>query len=166
VTPPPTTDQCKKCTGGCKREGVAPTASSMQNNIKYTLSYQPGQIRYFYFNENSDRTSSNQNPLSIAIEDPSQDTGMYNIDMVVRYAGTTCDDTKKPTMADLAEIKKRTPGYEYGVNGLYYSLAMDGFETITIKNNPQGCYYVMVVNVDTRADESTIYYVDWDSKFM
>ncbi|MFA4817657.1 MAG: myxococcus cysteine-rich repeat containing protein, partial [Parcubacteria group bacterium] len=158
------------CTAGCKKEStqINPTSSStatlMQNNIKYRLSYQPGQIRYFYFIENSNKGIGNKNPLSIAIEDPSQDTGMYNIDAVARYAGTMCDDTKKPTMADLAEIKKHTPGYEPGVNGLYYSLAMTGFETITITDHPEGCYYVMVVNVDTHADESTIYYADFDSK--
>ncbi len=139
------------------------SAILIKNSIDNFYGFSPGQIRYFYFIENSNKGIGNNNVLLPQIADMIQ-TYMYNIDMVVRYAGPTCDDSKKPTMADRDKILRGE--IIWGQDGFYASMASDGTESLMIYDNPLGCYYIMVVNVDQFSeDKIRVKYSDFDSNY-
>lgn len=127
------------------------------------LEFRDNEIKHFYFRENSDKGIGDKNVLLIQIADMIQ-LYQYNVDMVVRYAGPTCDDSKKPTMADRDKILKGEIGW--GQDGFYASMSSDGFESLMIYDNPLGCYYIMVVNVDQFSeDKIRVKYSDFDSNY-
>jgi len=139
------------------------SAIRIYNSIDNFYGFSPGQIRYFYFIENSNKGIGNNNVLLVQIADMIQ-TYMYNVDMVVRYAGETCDDSKMPTMADRDKILRGQ--IIWGQDGFYASMSADGFESVMIYNNPLGCYYIMVVNVDQFSeDKIRVKYSDLDSNY-
>ena len=89
-------------------------------------------------------------------------TYLYNIDMIVKYAGPNCE-YGKPTMSDYNDIIAGK--IKFGQNNLWFHLSSTAFETVEIPApNPQGCYYVMVKNADTvRESKISIKYQDFDS---
>ncbi len=128
--------------------------------IQY-YSYDPGQVRYFYFYENSNKGNGNTKSLIVDQMDMVQ-TYLYNIDMIVKYAGPNCE-YGKPTMSDYNDIIAGK--IKFGQNNLWFHLSSTAFETVEIPApNPQGCYYVMVKNADTvRESKISIKYQDFDS---
>lgn len=141
--------------------GGSSAATVLTNGAIYYHSYSPGQQRNFYFVETSNKGTGNNNSLQVALNDMTQ-YAQYNLDMVVRYSGATCDDSKIPTTADLASIK--SGGITNGSNGFYFSLSGTAQETIEITSNPEGCYYVMVYNGDTGSEtQIRLIYSDYDS---
>ncbi|MBI5640426.1 MAG: BACON domain-containing protein [Nitrospirae bacterium] len=151
------------------------TASLIQNGKKYFFGISPGEIKYFYFIENSDKGTGNVNELIVDLADMIQ-TNQYNVDMVIRYSGPTCDDSKKPTMADRTNLFSGVI-HSGGPEGFYASMTGTAMETNLIKRNasinpeaaspyanPEGCYYVMVVNVDVGSENQLrIGYTDYNS---
>lgn len=129
-------------------------------NIEY-YSYDPGQVRYFTIYENSNRGLGNTKSLIVDMMDMAQ-TYLYNIDMIVKYAGVN-GELGKPTMSDYNDIKAGK--IKYSQNNFYFHLSSNAFETVEIPApNPQGYYYVMVINIDTvRESKISIKYQDFDS---
>ncbi|MEJ2684275.1 MAG: hypothetical protein P8Z71_07765 [Candidatus Sulfobium sp.] len=144
---------------------VSTNASLIKNGSKYFNSFSSGQIRYYYFNENSDKGLGNNNALMINMADNAQYDGTHYVDMIVRYAGSTCDGVL-PTLSDWKRIHSawESGNYDYGA-GWYASFSATSFETIMISApNPEGCYYVMLYNTSTKVAPSIrIGYADNDS---
>lgn len=144
---------------------VPSNATLIKNGSKYFNSFSSGQVRYYYFNENSDKGLGNDNALMINMADNAQYDGTHYVDMIVRYAGATCDGVL-PTLSDWKRIHSawQSGNYDYGA-GWYASLSSTSFETIMIPApNPEGCYYVMLYNTNTKTAPSIrIGYADNDS---
>lgn len=128
--------------------------------IQY-YSYSPGQVRYFYFHENSSKGQGNNYPLIVSQMDMKQGSS-YDIDMIVKYAGPNCE-YGKPTIED--HRKAKNGEITSGENNLYFRLKSTAFETVEINPpNPEGCYYVMVINADDASESRiSIKYEDSDS---
>lgn len=140
---------------------VDSSAAELYNAKIIYNSYSPGQVRYFRFMETSSRGAGNINPTRVEMMDMTQSTGMYNIEMLVKYAGPNCEDGK-PTVQDYTDTKAGL--IKPGQDGLYFSYAGSAFESVGISNNPEGCYYVMVQNVsDTTESRISTKYYDFDS---
>ncbi|MFA4919653.1 MAG: hypothetical protein WC581_10430 [Thermodesulfovibrionales bacterium] len=153
------------------------TASRIQNGKKYFFGIAPGEVKYFYFTENSDKGTGNTNELMVDLADMTQ-SSQYNVDMVIRYSGPTCDDSKKPTIADRTNLLSGQM-HSGGPEGFYANMSGTAMETNFIKRNasinpdagpkgnPEGCYYVMVVNVDVGNEtQLRIGYSDYDSNIV
>ncbi len=128
--------------------------------IQY-YSYDPGQIRYFSIYEVSNKGTGNTKSLVVDMMDMNQ-FALYNVDMIVKYAGVN-GEYGKPTMSDYNDIKAGK--IKFGQNNFWFHLTSIAFETVTIPApNPQGYYYVMVINADTvRESRISINYWDMDS---
>jgi hypothetical protein len=138
-----------------------PNAVLLKNfEIQY-FSYAPGQVRYFIFYENSNKKLGNLFSLYVSQMDMTQGTGLGDIDMIVKYAGQNCE-FGMPSMTDYDAAKAGT--IISGENNLYFRLSSDAFETVRISSNPEGCYYVMVINADDISESRiSIKYEDSDS---
>jgi hypothetical protein len=145
---------------------VPSNATLIKNGSKYFTSFSSGQVRYYYFNENSDKGQGNANTLMIDMADMKQSDGSHYVDMIVRYAGATCDGVL-PTLADWKRIHSawQAGTWQTGTGGFYASLSSISFETVMIPApNPEGCYYVMLYNTATKTAPSIrIGYADNDS---
>jgi len=90
----------------------------------------------------------------------------YNVDMIVKYAGATCETVEKPTESDYQFCKNKwlAGGNCKGEDGLYSGLNTTAFDSVAISNNPVGCYYIWIKNVDNvREDSISIKWADSDS---
>ena len=154
---------------GTKNISVKVTLSNIDNSVvelsnfkNVYYSFNAKEVRYFRFIETSNKGLGNINPTWLEMMDMTQSSGMHNIEMLVKYAGPNCE-YGKPTLQDYTET--RAGNIKPGEDGLYFSYSTDAFESISIRNNQEGCYYVMVYNAsDGYESRISIKYYDGDSK--
>jgi hypothetical protein len=148
-----------------------PDATQILNGSKYFYSFHSGQIRYFWFNETSDKGLGNNNSLLIDMADMAQYDGNHSVDMIVRYGGPGGDGIY-PTIDDWRRLVDLWQRGKYNINENYpffMSHSRTSFETIWVYNdgtgrkNPEGYYYIMLYNPGGYAPEIRIGYSDADS---
>lgn len=113
------------------------STSTLANNGQWFNYYyiDPGQSQYYYFN------ASGSSDLFIQLINADTQHN-YNVDMLVKYSGAACDDSKKPTVTDWQNVKNGT--VSYGQNGLYFNITSYSNEVVEMPNYQPGCYYVML----------------------
>jgi len=132
----------------------------LQNGEKYYYDFDPGEVRYFFLSEKSTKGQGNKNPLSVDVVDMT--TGpSSNVDLIVKYVGFACEFAK-PTKAD---HKAAVDGeLTQGEGGVFFGVGSTSLEMIEIPDNPEGYFYVMVLNVGDAAEKKMrIGYSDPDS---
>lgn len=146
------------------------------DNTRLRFSLEPGRYRYFYFytaSNNPNDLSKYQRPLTyrdyleVRLEPYANyytDGRDQQGDLLVRYAGPTCDGNL-PSIDDLLAIKAmdwrmRQPSWDLNSKtwkparykeDLYYYMMWDAFEAPQIAGDPHyplGCYYILVYNND------------------
>lgn len=146
--------------GGAQACEEDPDAIPIVNGEMYFYSFAPGESRYFYFSEKSNKGSGNNSPLHVDIVDMTPE-GQHNIDVLVKYVGFGCEFAK-PTLADYDAVI--AGDVSFGDNGLFFSVGGSAFEMVEIPTNPEGFFYIMVLNVDTEPEQKMrIGYSDADS---
>jgi hypothetical protein len=156
------------CGGGASPNacGGAPSCEEddeseyLENGEKYYYPFAPGESRTFYFSEKSTKNQGNLNPLKVDLVDMTTDTAS-NVDLVVKYVGFSCEFAK-PTQEDHAAAV--AGDLQQGENGIYFGVAGSSFEIVEIPDNPEGYFYVLIINVGTVAEKQMrIGYSDPDS---